>query len=161
MTRLRTRAQSSDEDRVDWTGGGADLLAPRLARRVVVVVLSAIALVGTLNAASDHPSPARVVLCLVVVGAILTLQLRFFSRRVLQFPSIEGYLALALEAPLVYLPFFVFGQSWVGIPGFFAGSVLLALDGAVAWWAWGAVILSVATIQSYIDFDPGIVLYSV
>lgn len=161
MTRLRTRAQPSEEDRVDWTGGGPDLLAPRLARRVVVVVLSAIALVGTLNAASDHPSPAKVVLCLVVVGAVLTLQLRFFSRRVLQFPSIEGYLALALEAPLVYLPFFMFGQSWVGIPGFFAGSVLLALDGAVAWWAWGAVILSVATIQAYIDFNPGIVLYSV
>jgi signal transduction histidine kinase len=114
-----------------------------------------------LNALSDKPNPLEVIYCLLSVAAVLAMQLRFFSRRVLEFPSRAGYQALAIEAVLVYLPFLAFGQAWVGIPGFLAGSVLLALDGRLAWWTWGAVLASVGVLQAVFDPNPGLILYSV
>jgi two-component system sensor histidine kinase DesK len=162
MSRSELQQESIDRrNGPSWVLQSREKLAPQLARRVVVVVLSAISFVGMLNALSDKPNPLEVIYCLLSVAAVLAMQLRFFSRRVLEFPSRAGYQALAIEAILVYLPFLAFGQAWVGIPGFLAGSVLLALDGRRAWWTWGAVVASVGVLQAVFDPNPGLILYSV
>ena len=51
--------------------------------------------------------------------------------------------ALVLMALLTYLPIPVFGRAWLGIAGFLAGPVLLALPWAVAWPLVGCVMASV------------------
>ena len=43
------------------------------------------------------------------------------------------YGALGAQALLQFAPFLVFGGAWPGIPGFLAGSALLALPAVAAW----------------------------
>ncbi|WP_162952618.1 sensor histidine kinase [Streptomyces hundungensis] len=43
------------------------------------------------------------------------------------------YGALGAQALLQFVPFLAFGEQWAGLPGFLAGSALLALPSVVAW----------------------------
>ncbi|MEU2955867.1 sensor histidine kinase [Streptomyces xanthochromogenes] len=73
-------------------------------------------------------------LCLL---GCLALQLaESFHRRFSWGPRWRGRVrfgALGLQALLQFVPFWVFGKEWAGLPGFLAGSALLALPALLAW----------------------------
>jgi two-component system, NarL family, sensor histidine kinase DesK len=137
-----------------------DNLAPRLARSVVTVVFSGLCLVALLNILSEEPSGPDVLLAVVAMGSLLSLQLFFLSRRARRIGLRRRLLLLAAQLLLAFLPFVVFGQAWVSLPGFAAGSVALMLP--LPWSAvlFGLVIFGNGVIQSMIEPDGVIVAYT-
>ena len=134
--------------------------APRLARVLVAVVFTGLVTVAVLHI-FDTPLGARArTLSVVYVGLMLVLQLRFLRQRVAPVTSWLGGGALLVQAVVAYLPFVEFGQSWAGMPGFLAGSFLLALPGIVAWAAFAAVVASMAGIQAVLTGAPLDIAYT-
>ncbi len=128
--------------------GLAPVLAPRLARGIVAVVLTGFCLVAFVRLLGFDPSPLEVLLGASCMIALLSLQLFFFNRPVEDLRSPIGYLALLAQAGLVYLPLLVFGQSWVALPGFLGGAIMLVLPIKVAWMGFCMVVASIAAIQA-------------
>lgn len=127
---------------------GSPVLAPQLARGIVVVVLSGFCLVAFLHTLYVSDSPLTIALSTACLTTLLALQLFFFNRPVSELRSPVGYLAIVGQAALVYLPLLEFGQAWVALPGFLAGSVLLVLPARLAWPAYLLVIASLGAIQA-------------
>lgn len=124
------------------------LLVPRLARGIVVVVLSGFCLIAFLHTLYGSPDVVHIALSVSCLLALLSLQLFFFNRPVERMRSAMGAAAIAAQAALVYLPLLEFGQAWIALPGFLAGSVLLLLPVKLAWPAFLLVIASLGAIQA-------------
>ncbi len=58
---------------------------------------------------------------------------------------------LLAQALLVYLPLPVFGQSWLGLASFLAGSALLVLSSRTSWIVFGLVVASTGWLQAALD----------
>lgn len=144
-----------------WAYSGPDQLAPSLAQRIVLVVLIAVSLVSVANTLSTDPPLLLALLDIAIVVAVLVLQTLFFARRVLEFPSRAGNIALLVQAFLAYAPFAIYGQGWIGIPGFLAGSVLLALPSPRSWGFFTGIVVSVGVIQLVLSGAGGDIAYSV
>lgn len=71
-----------------------------------------------------------------------------------------GYAVLAGQAVIAYLPVLIFGQAWVGMPGFLAGSVLLVLPPVLGWTSFALVVASMAFAQWTFTGAPLNVLYT-
>lgn len=156
---------SSDSWGADGAGpqhhrGGAQYLAPRLARGILAAVFSGFCLVAFLHILYLPIAPIHVVLSAVYMIAMLSLQLFYFSRPLAQLHSPLGYLALLAQALLVYLPLLEFKQAWVGLPGFLAGSVLLVLPPTLGWISFGLVAASMAVVQGVFTGQPIDVAYT-
>ena len=54
---------------------------------------------------------------------------------------------LSAQAVLTYVPFLTFGASWVGMPGFLAGTLLLWLNAPVSWLMWSLVVGSIFAVE--------------
>ncbi|MFN8075588.1 MAG: histidine kinase [Kineosporiaceae bacterium] len=134
-----------------------------MARNVTAVVFAALAFVAvvrTLVEMGEDPPLWRVVLLVVVVLALMVLQVGYFSSTRPLAESRRPLLALGVQAALCYAPFLVFGQSWVGMPGFLAGSILLVMPTALGWSGFALVILSMAAIQTTLSVDPADITYT-
>jgi two-component system sensor histidine kinase DesK len=86
------------------------------------------------------------VVAAALVGALLALQLGYFSR-----PASHGrlrYVALLIQATLVFAPLLVYGQAWVAMPGFLVGSLVLVLRPRIAVPLAVAVVAIVALVQA-------------
>ncbi|WP_406508693.1 sensor histidine kinase [Streptomyces sp. NBC_00212] len=131
------RRTSATGDRSRAARPGHTDMMPRAAGAITLAVLVGYFLSysaeGWSYAPYAHGLPA-VELCLL---GCLALQLaESFHRRFAWGPSWKGrlrYGALGAQALLQFVPFLVFGKAWAGIPGFLAGSVLLALPAVAAW----------------------------
>ncbi|GAA4572183.1 histidine kinase [Planotetraspora kaengkrachanensis] len=79
---------------------------------------------------------------------------------VMQLRSVQGrhMAALALMALLTYLPILAFGRAWLGVGGFLAGPLLLALPWAAAWPLVACVTASVAVIAVRLGLPPAATL---
>jgi two-component system sensor histidine kinase DesK len=88
------------------------------------------------------------VLCTVYIVALLSLQILWTSKRAAQLPVWLRYAALFAQACLVYLPLLQFKESWVGLPGFLAGSALVVMPLPFGWITTGFVVLSMAFTQA-------------
>ena len=124
------------------------ILVPRMARGIVVIVFGGLFVTGFLRIlyATDEVTP--VVSSALYSAVLLGLQLFYFRRPRRRRPDATTYLVLLVQAALVYLPMiFQFGQAWVGLPGFLAGSLLLALPPVAAWTGFAAVVASIAVAQ--------------
>ncbi|WP_132430873.1 sensor histidine kinase [Pseudonocardia endophytica] len=137
-------------------------LAPRLARGILVAVMTCIGIVAVIKVVETRLSVLQTVLCLVYLAAVVALQLRYFawqdegagpSRR-------ATLIALAVQGLLAYLPLLQFGRAWVGMPGLFAGSVLLALPAVPAWSLFAVVVVSIAVVQFDMSGSWDDVLYT-
>ncbi|MEI5099127.1 histidine kinase [Streptomyces sp. PmtG] len=121
-------------------------LVPRAAAAITFAVLVGYFLAAAV-AVSFGPGLPELVGVLACLLALLGLQLaESFHWRLPWAPLRTGalrYGMLGLQAVIQFVPFLLFGQRWMGIPGFFAGTVLLVLPAAVAWPALVAVIASV------------------
>jgi two-component system sensor histidine kinase DesK len=127
----------------------APVLAPRLATALVVVVFSCFGAIALLHIVYVSRSFWPVVRAAAYLAGLLGLQLAYISRpRGPQPRPPAAYLALGAQAALVYLPVLEFGQSWVGMPGFLAGSVLLLLPPHLAWSAFTLIVASMGVIQA-------------
>ena len=120
--------------------------APRLAVGVVIAVFVSISLIGFLHVLLLEVGPGEIALSFSCIVALLLMQLLWYGRDS-RLRSPLGYAILAGQAALVYLPILVFGQAWVGMPGFLAGSLLLVLNPIAAWTAFTLVVASMAVAQ--------------
>jgi len=141
-------ADPAGPERSLYPFGQTLVLAPRFAQGLVAAVFTGYCVVAALTMLY-RPDGARTVAyaipCLLV---LLLLQLFFFTRPVAQIRSRTGYLALLCQASLVYLPLLYFEQSWIAMPSFFAGSLLLVLPMALGAVCFLGVVVSIAIIQA-------------
>jgi two-component system sensor histidine kinase DesK len=125
----------------------ASLLAPKLARGIVVVVFTSIYAVAFTHILYLTKSPLHVTLSAAYMLVLLGLQLFYFSRPPATPQSRMRYVALLAQACLVYLPLLEFKESWVGLPSFLAGSILLALPPVLGIVGFTAVVASMGLAQ--------------
>ncbi|GAA2590400.1 histidine kinase [Actinomadura fulvescens] len=127
----RWRAMSDGEQR-----------GPRLAEAVVLGFLLSSATAFVLSRLTYFGLSWRTAGYLAAVAPVVVLQLVHSSTR-------GGGRALArytlpLQALFTYLPYLYFGEIWVGLPAFLAGSVLILLRGWAAWALFALVVGSSA-----------------
>jgi two-component system sensor histidine kinase DesK len=156
---------SLGEDAEDISAGGWDGAAPplpvleevhgspRLARAIVLAVLSAYATNQIIDLwVSPLPShgselaldlPVIVVLYLLTVWSTSAAAEHWSSRRRLAILLAQGVLS--------YLPIAVFGRLWGDMAGYFAGSALLLLSGWAAWAVFAAAVSSVLALSALVD----------
>ncbi len=123
-------------------------LAWTLARGVVATVFLGDILVIALSIWEAGAGGWRTALSVLLMGAILYIQLAYFTRPGLWLPSPQTYALLAVQAALAYLPILVYGTTWFGPQYFFAGSVLLVLSPAAGWTVFALVVGSVDLLQA-------------
>lgn len=122
-------------------------LAPTVAKAVLSTVFAGFFVVAFLNILYTDPPAAQLALLVVLMVALLLLQTLYFTRPVTRPQPRLRYVALLAQVAMVYLPLLVFEQSWIGLPGFLAGTVLLVLPFPAAWAAFALVVASVAALQ--------------
>lgn len=142
-----------------------DALAPRLAVVITVIVLLGYFSVAVTYVVDAHPSgkavdPVVLTLALLPMTALLGLQLTHSFPGLV--PRLGGarHWTLALQAVLTFLPFAVFKQAWLGMPGFLAGSSLLVLAPALAWPTFGAILLCTDVLLFQVGYGWGKVGYT-
>jgi two-component system sensor histidine kinase DesK len=127
---------------------------------VAIAVFVSIALIGFLHVLLQREGAGAVVLSVACIAALMVMQLLWYVRDAGRLRSPIGYAILCAQAGLVYLPMLLFGQAWLGMPGFLAGSVLLVLRPVAAWTAFCAVVASVGALRWSFTALPVDVLYS-
>jgi two-component system sensor histidine kinase DesK len=127
---------------------------------VVTAVFVSISLIGFLHVLFLNVGPGEIALSFTCIVALLLMQLLWYGRAAARLRSPFGYGILAAQACLVYLPIMIFGQAWVGMPGFLAGSVLLVLRPAAAWTAFAAIVASMGVAQLMFTGAPIDILYT-
>ncbi|NUT96051.1 MAG: hypothetical protein HOY78_28895 [Saccharothrix sp.] len=140
--------------------GFLPLPAPRLAMGVVTAVFACISLIGFLHVLLLPVSAGAIALSFLCIAALMAMQLLWYARDNGRLRTPLGYGVLAAQACLVYLPILLFGQAWVGMPGFLAGSVLLVLRSVAAWTAFSAIVASMGVIQWLFTGQPIDMLYT-
>jgi two-component system sensor histidine kinase DesK len=140
--------------------GTGTVLAPRLARTVLVVVLFGFAAESVNLALAADVRPVVTAMAVVDDLAIVALQLRHS-------PALrEGGLprawpwTLALQAVLTYVMLPFLGFRALPLAGFLAGSLLLLLPGRWAWAAFTAVVVSSGAADA-LDPVPGTFLQQI
>lgn len=122
-------------------------LAPTLARTIVTTVFCGIALTGFMHILYVSHVPLDIALSASGAACLLLLQIFCFSRPGRRLRPSLLYGALILQACLVYLPMIALHESWVGMPGFLAGSALLVLPPRWGWTVFGLVVGSTGVLQ--------------
>ncbi|MFD0786299.1 sensor histidine kinase, partial [Micromonospora azadirachtae] len=134
--------------------------ASRLARIVVATVVTGLSLVALLNIIEAAQKLHAVVLALVSMGGLLSLQLFFLTDRARRLAGPARLGLLSVQSLLGFLPFLVFGQSWVGMPGFVAGSFLLMLAPPRSVVGFAATVFGTLVIQSAMTTEVLLVAYT-
>jgi signal transduction histidine kinase len=137
----------------DPADGRGALIALTLARAIVAVVFCGFAVIALLFVLDSGKTTAEIALAVACLGGLLALQYFYFGRPSTNLRSLQAYAVLVVQAVLAYLPFIVFGQSWIGIPSFLAGGVLLVLPLALAWPATVAIVAISGYIQAVLSGD--------
>jgi two-component system sensor histidine kinase DesK len=126
-----------------------------------VAVFTGFYLVALSRIAYATPDPVVIGTSAVYVTALAAIQLLYFSRPESELRAPGRYVALVVQALVVYVPLVAqFHEEWVGMPGFLAGSVLLVLSWPVAWAMFVAVVSSVAIAQAAFTGSVLDVVYS-
>jgi two-component system sensor histidine kinase DesK len=135
--------------------------APRLAQVIVVAVFCCICTVAMLRILyTPIPAWERGLSAVYMVGSLI-LQLRYLRPRYAAMQGRYQYLLLGAQALLAYLPVLQYGQSWVFMPAFLAGSCLLSLPAAAGWTAFATIVGSIGYIQYLLTGgDPLAIAYS-
>lgn len=135
--------------------------APRTAQAITCVVIGGFFLIALSYAVSNRLSDLGLAVFVLTLCTLLGLQL-FHS-----FPALVPRLTphrratIALQALLTYIPFFYFGDAWLGMPGFLAGSALLVLPTAAGWTVFGLVIAAAGPIQWLVGYSLADLAYNV
>lgn len=95
---------------------------------IILSVQSAMGTLAFLNLLTSHPPASHTALYLVGFFLVLGLQAVHCAERAARIRARAGRWTLALQAALTYGLLPVLGLPWAGMPGFLAGSILLALE---------------------------------
>jgi two-component system, NarL family, sensor histidine kinase DesK len=128
-------------------------IAPKMARAVVVTVFSCIAVLAFVRVLTSGVGLAGAALSTLYLIVLLSIQVLWTSQRAAELSPALRYTALFVQACLVYLPLLQFRESWVGLPGFLAGSALLVLPPPYGWITAGLVVVSMPFTQAALS--PG------
>ncbi|MEY9940747.1 sensor histidine kinase [Streptacidiphilus sp. MAP5-3] len=135
--------------------------APRTAQVITGVVIVGFFLIALSYAVSNRLSAIGLLGFVIILSVLLALQTLH------SFPAIAPRLApyrresLALQAVLTYVPFFFYGDAWLGMPGFLASSALLVLPAAAGWTVFGLVVAAAAPVQLLVGYPVGDMLYNI
>jgi two-component system sensor histidine kinase DesK len=132
----------SDADIAAWSWAAA------LATWIVGTVVVCLAVVALLTVLSAHPGPGGVAQAVVYLTTLVLLQLLYFGRRPTRRYTWFTYAVVLVQACLIYLPMLEFGQAWVGMPGFLAGTALLVFPPPGAAGAFVSIVASMAVAQA-------------
>jgi two-component system, NarL family, sensor histidine kinase DesK len=127
-------------------GDGEDIPAPKLARRILFVVVCSYVFTGVLDIQADNPGTASHIGSYICMGLVFSLQIAHMSRAAPRWPVWLKATTLTTQTVLTYLPFIAFHQLWGGMAGLLAGSFLLLLRRPLAWVFFWIVSLSMAII---------------
>jgi two-component system, NarL family, sensor histidine kinase DesK len=134
--------------------------AHRTTRTAVSVMcgLAAVEITHVLLLDHDFTHSAVAIAIIVLLSSV---QLFYFSRpdAPLRFPI--GPLALTGQVALVFVPVFVFHQSWIALPGLLAGSALLVLPDAAGRVACALAVAAAGAAQAATGGDATAVLFGV
>ncbi|MFC9653853.1 sensor histidine kinase [Streptomyces sp. NPDC056937] len=130
-----------------------DLPAPQLARVILTIALLGYLSVTIINLMGVNHSTVSLTASLSGMLLIFLLQLRHSSPAARRAPTWQKSLTLGTQALLTYLPIVAFHSQWGAMAGFLAGSLLLLLPGRRAWFAYGAVGISMV-IPPIVDRLP-------
>ena len=145
----RTGPDSHQQPRIAW----------RLATAVITVVICCEGITALYGVWATQ-NAWRTLLGFVLLAALLSIQLFHFSRRGARFDTPLSYTLLGVQACLAYLPLLVFGQPWVGVPAFLAGSLLLALPRLAGSAGFVLSVAACAIIQSVLSPSTLELLYT-
>lgn len=129
-------------------------IAPLLANTILVIVFVGFCVVSSIGIVTYMDDATAIAMSFVYTAALLVLQVAYFSRLSRFRSRWLTYAALLAQACLVYLPLLQYREAWVSRPGFLAGSVLIALQVAVALPLFALIVASMAWVQSQLT-DAG------
>lgn len=135
-------------------------LAPRVAVCITAVVIGGFFFIGLTYLLRARPSGVGLAVCGVLMLALLALQM-FHS-----FPFAAPRLVphrrktLAAQALITYVPFPIFEEAWLGVPGFLAGSTLLVLRSATGWAGFATVIGTVGLLNYTVGYGTAELAYN-
>ena len=136
-------------------------LAPRLARAIVVAVLSGYVIIACANMVLTGGTLVDLGLAVFCGAALLAIQLGVVLRPRDELRGSVRYGALIAQACLVYLPIFELSVSWIGLPGFLIGALLLLLRPVASIPAAAAVAASMGWYASTVFHEPFEIVYTV
>ncbi|MFJ8625946.1 histidine kinase [Kitasatospora sp. NPDC093550] len=148
-----------DGDRHPWRPGG--LRAPlaggdplsRLTRGIVVMVAVGFFVASVVATVRNHDGLAYQLSAVVVLLLLLGFQI---AHTVAWRPERLWWpWSLYAHGMLTYLPFLVFDGSWVGIPGSFAGSVLLTVAAPRSWILFAVLVAGQWPVCAALDGNFG------
>ncbi|HEX5113751.1 MAG TPA: histidine kinase [Pseudonocardiaceae bacterium] len=130
-----------------------------LTRLTLTVVFCASCLIALLEVWEADHSVVGTAVATLLMAALLAIQLFQFSRPGADLHSPRSYALLALLAALAYVPLLFYGFSWISLPPFVAGCLLLVLPPVAAWSSFAVVTASVLVIRITLAEDPVTLVY--
>jgi two-component system sensor histidine kinase DesK len=135
--------------------------SPRLARVIVLAVLSAFAAVQAID---ELTAPFRSRAEALTIGftsltVLFVLAVLITSPSVPRWPAWCRWATLLAEGVVTYLPLLFLFNEWAGMAGFFAGATLLLASGWVAWALFAAAVGSMFVLPLLENLGPYLVAY--
>ncbi|MFF4587813.1 sensor histidine kinase [Streptomyces sp. NPDC001388] len=135
-------------------------LAPRMASAITTVVILCFFGVALTYAASGGLGALGLTAFCVLMALLLGLQFcHSFPARAPRWAR-HNRITLAAQAVLTFGPFAFFGEAWLGMPGFLCSSCLLVLRPALAWAAFGLVLVATGTVHFLVGYGAGELAYN-
>jgi two-component system sensor histidine kinase DesK len=135
-------------------------IAPRLARGIAIANMVGYIVIAGANMIATGGTRVDLLSAVAYGTALLIINLRVVVRPRDEVTMRVRYAALVAEAALVYLPLLHLSVSWIGLPGFLAGSLLLLLRPRVSVPLAAAVVASIGWYAWVAFQDPYLGLYS-
>ncbi len=129
---------------------------PKLARAIVLAVLASYGAVQVIDALTSllPVRGAKLALDFGCLVLLLGMTAAVTSAGAERWPRWRRLGLLLAEALVTYLPMLVLLREWAGLAGFFAGSTLLLLSGAIAWILFAAAVGSMLVIPIVSHLGP-------
>ncbi|MFJ2867623.1 sensor histidine kinase [Kitasatospora sp. NPDC087314] len=130
-----------------------------MAAVITAVVICGFQLVAVINVYREHPDTLLFLATLALLGAHCVLQFAHSLPNYLPWLSRHWRVTLPLQALMVYLPFLVHRQAWLGMPGFLGASALLLLPHPADKLVPVAVVVSIGTLEHAFGFGAVDLVY--
>jgi signal transduction histidine kinase len=137
-------AGTDQKPRAAWT----------LARATLTAVFCASGMVALLEVWNADKGVVGTAVAAVLMAVMLTIQLFHFSRPGADLRSPRSYVLLGLLTVLAYVPLLAYGFTWLSLPPFVAGCVLLVLPPVAAWTSFAAIEASLLVIRLALGESP-------
>jgi two-component system sensor histidine kinase DesK len=155
------QANGQSDDSTEWPVLEAVPGGPRLARAIVLAVLTTYATLQTIDLlVSPLPSHGlQLAVDIPAISLLFLLTIWVTSADAEDWPPWQRLAVLTAQGLITYIPVAIFGKLWGDMAGFFAGSALLLLAGWVAWTVFAATIVSILVLSGVLASDAYDVAY--